>query len=282
MKVSPAVQHRITRFYYQMLSRIDTHAVMPFMNYGYADIDPGAPPLVLDEADIVHRYWIQLYHHVASAVELDGRQVLEVGCGRGGGTAYIARYLRPKTLIGVDFADRAIRFCANQYLLDGVTFLGGEADTLPFAEHSFDSVINVESSHSYTSMEQFIGEVYRVLRPGGYFLYADFRRVVMIDRLRQQLTNGGFILLAERMITPNVVRALDLDNDRKLDLIQRHVPRLLTKSFMRFAAIRGTELYEGFRTGQLDYRSFVLQKPSSARPILVSGHNLIEQSNLSH
>ena len=51
----------------------------------------------------------------------------------------------------------------------------GDAQNLPFPDESFDAVINVEASHIYPNFERFLGEVARVLRPGGHFLYADFR-----------------------------------------------------------------------------------------------------------
>jgi ubiquinone/menaquinone biosynthesis C-methylase UbiE len=43
----------------------------------------------------------------------------------------------------------------------------GDAENLPFPQVSFDAVINVESAHCYGSIERFLAEVHRVLRPGG-------------------------------------------------------------------------------------------------------------------
>jgi ubiquinone/menaquinone biosynthesis C-methylase UbiE len=260
MNLSPAIRRNMIRFWYQLLTRIDTQAVMVCMNYGYADLDPATELLALDAADTVDRYCIQLYHHVAGSVALNGQNVLEVGCGRGGGASYIKRCLKPQSLTGVDFSDRAIKFCARYHGVTGITFVPGDAEALPFDANIFDVVVNIESSHCYNSMERFVGEVYRVLRPGGHFLYADFREQDAIGPLRQQFIQAGFVVCAERSITPNVVRALDLDNDRKLELIRRHAPKLIRSRLAQFAAIRGTEMYEGFRTGQLDYRKFVLQK----------------------
>jgi fatty-acid O-methyltransferase len=57
----------------------------------------------------------------------------------------------------------------------GLDFVQGDAQNLHFPDQSFDAVINVEGSHIYPNFERFLGEVARVLRPGGHFLYADFR-----------------------------------------------------------------------------------------------------------
>ena len=60
----------------------DEKNLLSFMNYGYASLDPNAGKLELDEKDEGYRYSIQLYHHVASAIDLKGRKVLEVDCDR--------------------------------------------------------------------------------------------------------------------------------------------------------------------------------------------------------
>ena len=62
------------------------------MNYDYAELD--GSELDLHDHPEKDRYFIQLYHYVAAAVELNGKKVLEVGSGRGGGASYVARVLQ--------------------------------------------------------------------------------------------------------------------------------------------------------------------------------------------
>src|SRR5204863_875878 len=126
--------------------------------------------LPLDGADEVNRYSIQLYHHLARTVNMDGARVLEVGCGRGGGCSYLARYQQPASVLGIDFSAKAIAFCNRVHAVPGLTFQQGDAESLPCETGTFDVVLNVESSHCYGSVPAFLGEVFRVLRPGGYFL----------------------------------------------------------------------------------------------------------------
>jgi len=105
-------------------------------------------------------------------------------------------------------------------------------------------------------------QVKRVLRQGGYFLYADFRDKDEIDNLRRELRHSGMTLIKETNITTNVIEALNLDNERKLALIQKAVHKMLLGPFQEFAGVRGSMMYEGFRTGEVIYSSFVLQKPN--------------------
>jgi hypothetical protein len=69
-------------------------------------------------------------------------------------------------------------------------------------------------------------------------------------------------VIKETNITRNVIEALTLDNDRKIALIQKSVHKLLLKQLQEFAGVKGSMMYEGFRTGKVIYSSFVLQKPT--------------------
>lgn len=261
MEVSPRARQWLLRFWYQMLSQIDTTGVMLYMNYGYADLHAAAV-LALHPNDEPDRYCIQLYHHVTSAIDLHQRDVLEVGSGRGGGAAFLMRYVRPRSLTGVDLSDQAIRFCTARHHATGARFVPGHAQRLPFQAMTFDAAVNIESSHCYPSTEQFLLEVNRVLRPDGYLLYADYRDSHQVKSWREQMTRAGFYIEDERNITPNIVQSLDLDHHRRLALIEQHAPRLLRERLGRFAGLRGSPIYEDFRTGKLEYRSFVLRKHS--------------------
>jgi SAM-dependent methyltransferase len=230
------------------------------MNYGFATLEADA--LALSAADDENRHWIQLYHHVVGPIDITGWTALEVGSGRGGGASFIKRYLKPERMIGVDLSKRAVELSRERHRLDGLEFHVGDAESLPLEDSSVDAVINVESSHCYPSFNRFLEEVRRVLRPGGYFFYADFRDRENVPAWHRNLMESGLALVRETDITSNVVDALERDNERKLLLIDRLVPRRLRASFLDFAAVKGSALFEGFRSGKFSYRSFILRKPN--------------------
>ncbi len=255
------VKRSISRIQYEYLSKIDQEANILFMNYGWADFDPDAKELYLNEDDEPYRYCIELYHHVTSFIDLRGKDVLEVGCGRGGGASFIMRYLKPGSIVGTDITTNAIRFCNQHYDIAGLSFVLDNAESLRFNDITFDVVINIESSHCYTSMENFLEGVCRVLKPQGYFLFADLRAKEQLGSLKQQLEKTGLTMLKEEIITPNIIQALNLDNKRKHELIKQIVPKILQKPYSEFAGMKGSKTFYGkLLNGDMEYVNYAFRK----------------------
>ena len=258
--ISPHVKKLLWKQWYQFLASHYPTKEWSIMNYGYTAIDDQSETLKLNEADEPDRYAIQLYHRVTSAVDLTNLDVLEIGSGRGGGASYVARYLKPKTLIGLDYSESAIQFCKQAHAVDGLSFIKGDAESLAFDAGSFDAVINLESSHCYGSMEMFLANAKRVLRQNGYFLYADFRNKNDALVLQNQMEHSGMKILKREDITANVLRSLDLDDQRKLILIRALFRDWLLKPFQEFAGVKGSKIHSGFQSGTMIYLHYVLQK----------------------
>lgn len=257
--LSPRFRRFFWRYSYQYLARKYPANFWTFMNYGYAPSDQ-IPPLVLEEQDEANPYFIGLYHHVASTIDLTQKKVLEVGCGRGGGASYMTRYLKPAHLTGIDISSEAISFCRTQHPIPNLSFETGDAEALPFENTHFDAVVNVESSHCYGSLETFFQEVYRVLKPQGHFLFADFRTPNNITIMRDLLLKTGFSIEQEEDITDPVIRALELDNDHKKKLIHNVAKPKSIQAFEQFAGIKGTRPHTYFQDGTWRYMCFVLKK----------------------
>jgi ubiquinone/menaquinone biosynthesis C-methylase UbiE len=256
-----------SKYWYRFVAATIGDAPVSFLNYGYLDDSTAGDEIPLLDEDETHRLSIQLYHHVASAVELTGRRVLEVGCGRGGGSSYIMRYLKPGSVTGMDMTVRNVRFCARTHSLAGMGFVPGDAEALPFADASFDAVVNVESSHCYGRMDRFVAEVARVLRPAGSFLFADFRSAQDIPDMRETLVRHGLQVDREHDITANVLRALTVDSARRQALVGTYMPSLLRHVSAETAGVDGSGIHRALATGLISYWSFVLHKHPAARPL---------------
>lgn len=251
------------RALYEVLAARVRRPEWAFMNYGYAP-PPGVDGPELLPEDEPDRLCIQLYDHVLRGTDLHGADVLEVGCGRGGGSSYIARYREPGSTTGLDLSRSAIALCRRDRHAAGLRFVQGDALAMPFPDQAFDAVVNVESSHCYGSMEAFLAEVHRVLRPGGSLLFADLRPADGMATLRRQLGDGPLELVEVRDISREVHAALDADDDRRRSLMETWIPRSLHRAFGRFAAVRGSTTFERFESGGLQYVSARLVRSSAA------------------
>ena len=255
----PKLRKWLWRHVYEFLAVV-TDSNLVFMNYGYAPLSAEKDHLKLDPQDEPNRYGIELYLHLLDAVEVRDRRVLEVGCGRGGGSAYIRNHFSPCEVIAVDYSKRAVALCKERHRANGLMFLRRDAESLGFEDGRFDLVVNVESSHCYASMDTFLAEVVRVLRPGGCFLFADFRDASEIEKLCGQLERSGMSVLRRSDVTANIVAALTHDSGRRRALIRSKMRRSLWQPLEQFAGVAGSIIYESLCSGQVRYVSFVMQK----------------------
>ena len=253
----------VWRTCYELLAARVQTPDLAFMNYGYSTGVAGSSAPALEPSDEADRLSIQLYDHTLGSADLGGTDILEVGSGRGGGASYIARYRHPRTMTGLDFSERAVVLCTKHRQAPGLTFVRGDAQSMPFPDGSFDAVVNVESSHCYPSVDTFLAEVNRVLRPDGMLFFADLRNLDGLATLRRQFAASALTLQGLSDITDNVLTAMWLDNDHKLELIRSFIPRVIRAPVRSFAGIRGTTNYNGFMSGRMRYVSAVLTKGES-------------------
>src|SRR5438094_638573 len=113
LRISPRLKRSLVRIWYELMSALDKEELLVYMNFGYVDLNPDAKEIELRDGDEKNRYCIQMYHHVAGSIDLKGLDVLEVGCGRGGGASYIMRYLKPKSMTGVAIDETLSRICRH-------------------------------------------------------------------------------------------------------------------------------------------------------------------------
>lgn len=254
-----AVRRPMWRVWHNLIIRFDKDDEAVFMNYGYQSLNE-AEKLTLLPEDESNRYCAQLYDFVVSTVDLEDKDVLEVGSGRGGGASYITRYRKPGSYTAMDISSGVIDFCNTYHKVPGLKFVKGVAEEPPFADNSFDVVVNVESARCYKSIQTFFNEVYRMLRPGGNFCFADMIKKGEKDEIKEMLLASGLKIISEINISPNVVKALDFDHERRQKIIEKSTPKFLRKAFFQFAGTKGTERYESFANGKMEYWAFVLVK----------------------
>ena len=260
-KSFPTFKRHFWRPVYNFLAKRFPVDFWQFMNYGYLPHDgAGESPPDLDESYEFQRFPLQMYHFLALKGPIEGKDVLEVGSGRGGGANYLYHHLGPASYTAIDYAEEAVHLSSKRYTKDNLRFQKGDAENLPFDKGRFDIVINVESSFLYPNFLGFLKEVNRVLKPGGKLLIADFRWVRDMDKLEDDIQKSGLSIVTSEDISNNVLNSLDLLDGIYAEKIDHHIPWYIKSYYKQFSAAKGSAFYEELRRGDRRYFRYVLQK----------------------
>lgn len=112
--------------------------------------------------------------HLRAESDLAGRRVLEIGCGRGGFSCWLAsQECPPDELVASDFSETAVamgRAFARSRCLDDIVWRVADIQQLPFSDAAFDTIISCETVEHVPDPARAVCELARVLRPGGRLL----------------------------------------------------------------------------------------------------------------
>jgi 2-polyprenyl-3-methyl-5-hydroxy-6-metoxy-1,4-benzoquinol methylase len=92
-----------------------------------------------------------------------GKDVLDVGCGTGYGTAHLADVA--KSIIGIDYSASAIKWARKHY--PTVDFLQMDAVRPQLPDKSFDLIVSNENFEHLPDQKKHTQELARLLRPDG-------------------------------------------------------------------------------------------------------------------
>jgi ubiquinone/menaquinone biosynthesis C-methylase UbiE len=112
--------------------------------------------------------------HLQPKRDLIGKRVLEIGCGLGGFSCWLASQAeRPDQIVAADFASTAVqkgRAFAEEHNLSGITWEVADVQNIAHQDATFDTVISCETIEHVPSPKRALSELARVLRPGGRLL----------------------------------------------------------------------------------------------------------------
>jgi SAM-dependent methyltransferase len=100
--------------------------------------------------------------------------VLDIGCGGGRTVQRLAEMARGGKVFGVDISEKCVAVSSRvnrAAIREGrVGIRRGSVASLPFPDDTFDRVIAVETHYFWPDLSANLGEVLRVLKPGGQFV----------------------------------------------------------------------------------------------------------------
>ena len=136
---------------------------------------------------LFHRFYFHFTQkRVISLLGLRENQCfLDIGCGTGWAVRYAASLVRNKgNFYGIDISSGMIEKAENNCKgCENIYFYKADAAALPFEGDFFDLIMCTNSFHHYFSPSKVLGEVYRVLKPGGKIYVAELTADGLIMRM---------------------------------------------------------------------------------------------------
>ena len=112
---------------------------------------------------------------LAEALPLGGK-VLEIGTGKGRFLIRLARHVKTVTSVDVSAEEqRCARLNARYAGVEKrIRFVLQDAGRLPWEAGTFDAAVSMNAMHHIAHFKRVLGEMVRVVRPGGKIVLADF------------------------------------------------------------------------------------------------------------
>lgn len=102
--------------------------------------------------------------------DLEGKRVLEIGCGRGGFSVWLAGEAKIREQHAMDFSDAAVdkgRAFAERRGHRGIVWQRGDIQAIDRPSGFFDTVFSCETIEHVPEPKRAVSELVRVLKPGG-------------------------------------------------------------------------------------------------------------------
>jgi SAM-dependent methyltransferase len=123
-----------------------------------------------------------IYDPMFDGVELGGRRVLEAMCGSGETTGYLLG--RGARVTGLDISEREIESFRRRW--PACDALAGSIFASGLETESFDCVVVIGGLHHlHPRVHDALGEIHRVLKPGGHFCFMEPHAGSLPDAVRR-------------------------------------------------------------------------------------------------
>ena len=113
-----------------------------------------------------------------SGIDLNNKQVLDIGCGAGGITMSLAKEFGAKRVTGIDVEKPVVETARSRVgtagLSDVIEIKLVTPGPFDFADESFDIVFSKDSIIHIADKEFLAREAYRMLKPQGWFVASDW------------------------------------------------------------------------------------------------------------
>ncbi len=112
------------------------------------------------------RYYQPAYRHIAASMDIRQGALLDVGCGPGWVSIHAAAGNPELDCVGIDTSAEMIRI-ARRNAAGACTFKQMDAARIAYPDATFERIVAVQTMHHWKDAAAILGELHRVLKPGG-------------------------------------------------------------------------------------------------------------------
>lgn len=224
---------------------------------------------------------LQMLDHCVALLDLrGGEHVLDVGCGHGGTSVYLASRFSCQVQ-GLTLSDKQSRLALDNARTARVphttSFLVQDADLHEFPAEAFDVVWTMESSEHFANKPRYFANVSRTLRPEGQLLLAawtgsmDRPRIRAVSRAflcpelwtleqyQSAIRAAGMQVKHCQDLTSKIIRTWEICQERAS--LARPIVTLLPRAAREF--VEGIAIIlDAYRSGELTYTVLTAEKIS--------------------
>jgi len=110
-----------------------------------------------------------IMRYILAGKYVRNKVVLDVACGAGYGTCYLAERGGLK-VYAIDINENALSIAKEFYNHPNIVYIRGDALNLPFPNNFFDVVVSFETIEHITQIDKYIRDIKRILKVGGLFI----------------------------------------------------------------------------------------------------------------
>jgi malonyl-CoA O-methyltransferase len=188
-----------------------------------------------ETANFLHREVGQRLIERLEWIKLTPKTILDLGCSTGFFTQALANKYPDANILGLDLAYPMVHAAQQRVIQDKTFFMNGDADRLPFKDHSVDFIFSALVLPWCPDLEKTFKELHRVLAPNGLLLFAIYGPDTLIelrsswasiDELRHvndfhDMHDVGDMLVQSRFADPVVdMEIITLHYSNVLDLLR--------------------------------------------------------------
>jgi ubiquinone/menaquinone biosynthesis C-methylase UbiE len=119
-----------------------------------------------DPSNAVHQMHLSRYVFAAQYLKAPYK-VLDIACGIGYGSHYLAKSVLGIRVVGIDISEQAIHYGLSHFKTDTTDFQVGDGTQLHFPDDTFDQIVSFETVEHIPEYNKFLFELRRVLKPNG-------------------------------------------------------------------------------------------------------------------